>query len=374
MNLSEPAREFLAQMGGEPNDFLYYAYSVLYSPEYRTRYEEFLKIDFPRLPLGGSPELFRALAQLGGELTALHLLESPKLAKLITEFVGSRNPMVEKISWCKDAVWVDKAQTTGFKGVPEEVWNFHIGGYQVCHKWLKDRKGRTLSDEDIAHYQKIIVALSETIRLMAEIDEVIQGHGGWPDAFQTVGDGATAKSSRSTVVPFRTVEPKPEERYVDCVPLVPLEAAAGAFSDPQQIDDDGFEWVALESGHRLREGMFIAQVVGKSMEPTIPDGSYCLFRAPVEGTRQGKTVLVQLRDAIDPETGARYTVKRYRSEKKVTGDAWHHETITLEPSNPDFDPIVLESASEGELHVIAEVVEVLGRGNRPTNGGPECST
>ena len=69
--------------------------------------------------------------------------------------------------------------------MPEEVWDFHIGGYQVCHKWLKDRKGRTLSDEDIAHYQKIVVALSETIRIMAEIDEVIEQHGGWPGAFQT---------------------------------------------------------------------------------------------------------------------------------------------------------------------------------------------
>ena len=75
------------------------------------------------------------------------------------------------------------AGTIGFRGVPEDVWNFHIGGYQVCHKWLKDRKGRTLSDDDIAHYQKIVVAISETIRLMAEIDEVIEEHGGWPGAF-----------------------------------------------------------------------------------------------------------------------------------------------------------------------------------------------
>ena len=67
--------------------------------------------------------------------------------------------------------------------MPEEVWDFHIGGYQVCHKWLKDRKGRTLSKKDIAHYQKIIVALNETIRIMAEIDEIIETHGGWPGAF-----------------------------------------------------------------------------------------------------------------------------------------------------------------------------------------------
>jgi hypothetical protein len=75
---------------------------------------------------------------------------------------------------------VDKAQTTGFKGVREAVWNFHIGGYQVCEKWLKDRKDRNLSADDRTHYQKNIVALSETIRLMSEIDAAIAQHGGWP--------------------------------------------------------------------------------------------------------------------------------------------------------------------------------------------------
>ena len=168
-----------------PEDFFHYVYAVFHSRGYRSGYAEFLKIDFPRLPLRGSLALFRALSRLGGELTALHLLESPTLAQPVTEFIGGRTPEVEKISWSCDTVWVNKAQTTGFCGVPEEVWNFHIGGYQVCEKWLKDRKGRTLTDDDIAHYQKVVVALSETIRLMAEIDRVIDEHGGWPGAFQT---------------------------------------------------------------------------------------------------------------------------------------------------------------------------------------------
>jgi Type ISP C-terminal specificity domain len=137
-----------------------------------------------RLPLTGNLELFRVLARLGGELVAMHLLESPKLDKPITEFIGGRNPGVEKISYTSDSVWLDKAQTRGFRGVPEPVWNFHIGGYQVCEKWLKDRKGRTLSKDDITHYQKIVVSLSETIRLMKKIDEVIEKHGGWPGAFR----------------------------------------------------------------------------------------------------------------------------------------------------------------------------------------------
>ncbi len=163
---------------------------------------------------------------------------------------------------------------------------------------------------------------------------------------------------------LRIVEGTPEERYKTCVPLVPLQAAAGTFSDPQHIEDGVFEWVEVGSRHRLRPGVFVAQVVGKSMEPAIPDGAYCLFRSPVEGSRQGKIVLVQLRDGTDPETGQRYTVKRYESEKIQTDGSWRHSKITLKPINPDFEPIVLTGADEGELQVIAELVEVLGSGRR----------
>lgn len=173
-------------------------------------------------------------------------------------------------------------------------------------------------------------------------------------------DAERGIASRALPPRLRIVEPKPEERYVTCVPLLPLKAAAGAFGDPRQVENDGFEWVAVESRHHPRPGMFVAQVVGKSMEPTIPDRAYCLFAAPVTGTRQGKTVLVELRDATDPETGDRYTVKRYESEKTEDGDSWRHATITLKPVNPDFQPLVLTGANEGQLKVIAELVEVLG--------------
>ena len=158
---------------------------------------------------------------------------------------------------------------------------------------------------------------------------------------------------------LRPVDGGAAERYVTCVPLVPLKAAAGAFGDPQHIDEDDWQWVTVDSRHRLRRGMFVAQVVGKSMAPTIPDSSYCLFAAPVTGSRQGKIVLVQLRDAADPETGERYTVKLYESEKAKTGDSWRHRSIKLKPINPDFPPIVLTGADEANVKVIAELVEVL---------------
>ena len=174
---------------------------------------------------------------------------------------------------------------------------------------------------------------------------------------------AAPDSERQQSLPpgLRLVHGRREDRYVNCVPLLPLQVAAGAFSNPQRVDEDALDWVTVASGPPLRPGMFVAQVVGRSMEPTIPDGSYCLFRAPVEGTRQGRTLLVQLRDATDPETGQRYTVKRYRSEKTAAGDSWQHERITLDPVNPDFDPIVLTRADEGDLQAVAELVEVLGQ-------------
>jgi type I restriction enzyme, R subunit len=161
---------------------------------------------------------------------------------------------------------------------------------------------------------------------------------------------------------LRLVEVSAQDRYVKCVPLVPLKAAAGAFSDPQHVADDDFEWVEVESERRLRPGMFVAQVLGRSMEPGIQDGAYCLFTSPVTGSRQGRTVLVQLRDATDPETGHRYTVKRYESEKARADDSWRHTKITLRPTNPEYAPIVLADVEEDAVQVIAELVEVLGQG------------
>ena len=141
--------------------------------------------------------------------------------------------------------------------------------------------------------------------------------------------------------------------------MIPLKAAAGAFSESQDVGDE-WDWVEIETGHKLRPGMFVSQVVGKSMEPVIPDRSHCIFRAPVEGTRQGKIVLVQLHDQTDPDTGGRYTVKRYESEKAVSDDGtWRHVKITLKPINPDFKPIEFTADDEADVSIIAELIEVL---------------
>jgi hypothetical protein len=198
-----------------PEDVFNYIYAVFHSPTYRTRYAEFLKSDFPRVPLTSDVNLFRSLCELGSELVALHLLESPKLAKPIARYPVKGSNLVDKgfpkyiapgepePGTAKPVkagrVYINphtpgpspsgrgKAREAGqgegngtgqyFEGIPPEVWNFHIGGYQVCEKWLKDRRGRTLTYDDQLHYCKVVTALSETIRLMAEIDAAIPK---WP--------------------------------------------------------------------------------------------------------------------------------------------------------------------------------------------------
>ena len=216
-----------------PLDLFDFIYAVLHSGSYRVRYADFLKSDFARIPITPKRDLFRELARLGDELVALHLMESPKLDHFITTYTGPKNPEVERVGWSDDTVWLDAAATKkgqpatpgtiGFRGVPEAVWNFHIGGYQVCEKWLKDRKGRTLSKDDIAHYQKIVVALHETIRLMKEIDEVIEKHGGWPGAFSAAPSTESSAASVQTVAD--EIEPAIRE-YGEAEESLPLAAEA----------------------------------------------------------------------------------------------------------------------------------------------------
>jgi len=192
-----------------PEDVFNYIYAVFHSPTYRSRYAEFLKNDFPRVPLTSDSNLFRSLCGLGAELVALHLLESPNLQKPIARFPVKGPNLVEKsfpkyfgpgelapgMSKPLEAgrVYISKGELRKplaygrgsdgtpegqyFEGVPPEVWNFHIGGYQVCEKWLKDRRGRFLTYEDLEHYSKVVTALQETIRLMAAIDTAIPS---WP--------------------------------------------------------------------------------------------------------------------------------------------------------------------------------------------------
>lgn len=153
-----------------PIDILDYIYAVLHSPTYREKYKEFLKIDFPRVPYPKDKETFWELVELGQQIRQIHLLESAVVEKYITQYPLDGDNVVSKLKYENGKVYINEIQY--FDNVPQVAWEFYIGGYQPAQKWLKDRKDRKLEFEDILHYQKIIVALSETDRLMKEIDKI----------------------------------------------------------------------------------------------------------------------------------------------------------------------------------------------------------
>ena len=160
-----------------PEDIFAYMYALFYSPTYRKRYAPFLKIDFPRVPITSNVALFSALRSLGGKLASLHVMEKPVQPVSTFPALGM-NTVVDVCYKTHGQVWINATQY--FDGVQQEVWNFSIGGYQICKKWLKDRKGRTLSGDDIAQYQRIVAILTETGKVMLEIDAVIENYGGFP--------------------------------------------------------------------------------------------------------------------------------------------------------------------------------------------------
>ena len=190
--------EFRPEGGGDleatfgPEDVFHYIYAVLHSPEYRSRYADFLKSDFPRVPLPDRRRgryirrvrrgLFARLAALGARLAALHLMEAVGDEQPVFSATGTnlveRVRYVEPIDGDPGCVYINATQH--FEGVAPETWEFTIGGYQPAQKWLKDRRGRELSYDDIEHYQRICAALAETPPVMSQIDEVVDAHGGWP--------------------------------------------------------------------------------------------------------------------------------------------------------------------------------------------------
>ena len=171
-----------------------------------------------------------------------------------------------------------------------------------------------------------------------------------------------ASQSTAKVLPLRRVTAQERAQGVAAVPVVSLKFAAGSFSDPQALEDGADDWVELPEWIKPQPGLFVAQVVGESMNKRIANGAWCLFRANPQGTRNGKIVVVQHRSISDPETGGSYTIKRYRSEKVVDTDGgWRHEQIELAPESDreGFESIKIEAGVADGLAVAAEWLMVL---------------
>lgn len=163
-----------------PEAIFHYVYAVLYSNTYRNKYPGFLRIDFPRVPFTSNKELFKKLGELGKELVSLHLMEHSAIGRSIAKFEGKGENNVDKLIYdeSNSRLYVNKSQY--FEGIKDDVYEYQIGGYQVAMKWLKDRKGRKLSSDDITHYCHIVTALSKTIKIQTEIDTL------YPDAEKEV--------------------------------------------------------------------------------------------------------------------------------------------------------------------------------------------
>ncbi|MBI5409336.1 MAG: N-6 DNA methylase [Nitrospirae bacterium] len=154
----------------EPEQIFHYIYAVLYSNIYRTKYAEFLKTDFPRVPFTGDRKLFMKMAEYGNSLVELHLMKAEEPDETHVKLQGDGNNKIEKVRYDDGKLYINNDQY--FEGITPEIWEYRIGGYRVCDKWLKDRKGRRLSLEDIKHYCRIVTALKKTIELQAKIDGI----------------------------------------------------------------------------------------------------------------------------------------------------------------------------------------------------------
>jgi predicted helicase len=176
-NLNENIVSKLTTIVGkcDPQEIFDYLYAILHSPTYRLRYSEFFKTDFPRIPYPTCRNMFDLLSKYGKELRELHLMESSSLLNVSLPFPESGSDKVESIIFKDQKIFINETQYFG--NVSEIAWNFFIGGYQPAQKWLKDRKGKLLNNEDIEHYQKIIFVLENTDRIMKEIDGLFKD---WP--------------------------------------------------------------------------------------------------------------------------------------------------------------------------------------------------
>ncbi len=172
-NFLADVRSKIGARSAAPADIFAYIYAVLYSPGYRARYDAFLKRDFPRLPLTSDARLFKKLVVFGQRLIDVHLLRA--VSAPLPDYPVAGNNRVDKVEFKNGRVYINAEQY--FDAVGDSTWNYQIGGYQVAHKWLKDRKGRLLTFDDLQHYRNVIAALTETIRVQHEIDALIPG---WP--------------------------------------------------------------------------------------------------------------------------------------------------------------------------------------------------
>ncbi|MDX2052703.1 MAG: type ISP restriction/modification enzyme [Polyangiaceae bacterium] len=352
-------------------DIFYYVYGILHSPEYRERYADNLGKELPRIPRMKAVADFWSFSRAGRTLGDLHV-GYERVPEYTASIEGPAKPTgaqyrVEKMKFGKgkDRSVIHYNDLITVRDVPLEAYEYVVNGKSAI-EWVMERQS-VITDKDSGIVKDANAWATETagdaryplsllLRIITVSLETINIVKALPAL--DILDEPTA-AAKDTVVPFRRVTPKADERFKACVPLVELQAAAGTWSDVQENiaepDHPDVEWITWDTSTRFAKGMFVARIRGRSMEPTIPDGAYCLFRRVALPSSPDRPVLVRYSGQSDPETGGQYTVKLYRERQGTKG----RKQIALQPANTEFAPIVIAPGKVGEIRVIAEVVEVL---------------
>lgn len=352
-------------------DVFYYVYGILHSPDYRERYADNLGKELPRIPRVKSAADFWAFSKAGRALGDLHVgyekvpEYSARVEQSATHAANHYRVVKMKFGKGKDKSVIHYNDFITVRDIPLEAYEYVVNGKPAI-EWVMERQSvttdrasgivkdanawatETVGDPryPLSLLLRVITVSLETMKLVRSLPAL--------DILDEADGPNEAK-----VVPFRRISPTADERFTTCVPLIPLRAAAGSWSEEQEalpeLDDPELEWIEWETTRDLTKEMFVARVSGRSMEPRIADGTYCLFRRVSLPSSPERPVLVRHSGATDAETGGQYSVKLYREEKAPDGS----KRIVLQPANTDFEPIVLSSTSSAEIRVIAEVVEVL---------------
>lgn len=359
------------------DDIFHYIYGILHSPEYKERFGATVKRMLPRIPF--APD-FWAFSEAGEKLMNLHInYEDIEPYPDIEDISEKRSPYykVDKMKFGKKDGAVDKSMIyynsyITLKDIPLEAYDYIVNGKSAI-EWVMERY-QVSTDKDSGilndpnewsdNPRYIIDLLAKVVKVSVKTVEIIND---LPSIFEDESENqlSSIKSGKGKLVLEEKEHPNlkivsdndisESEKFVFYLPVYSLEAAASGFGKEEYVENSG--WAKVESELKLNKDMFIAKVVGHSMEPTIPDGSYCIFRTERGGSRDGKIVLVESRQVADQETNQKYTVKRYHSEKEQLPDGtWRHKRIVLSPDNNEFESIILENVSEGDLRVVAEFV------------------
>jgi predicted helicase/SOS-response transcriptional repressor LexA len=355
-------------------DVFYYVYGMLHSPDYRERYADNLGKELPRIPRVKTAKDLWAFSRAGRALGELHVgYEGVPEYPARVESPPRPTPAqyrVEKMRFGKgkDKTVIHYNEVITVRDIPLAAYDYVVNGKPAI-EWVMERQSVTTdkasgivkdanawATETVGDARYPLSLLLRVITVSLETTKIVAALPAL-----TLLDEPASSPEGGKVLPFRRVTPKAGERYETCVPLVALQAAASGWSDTQENLQEptgaALEWVTWETPRTFAKGMFVARVVGRSMEPGIPDGAYCLFRSVALPSSPDRPVLVRHGGAQDPETGGQYTVKLYREDDKGPKGA---KRIVLQPANGEFEPLVITRRDAGEVRVIAEVVEVLG--------------